>query len=354
MQAWCVRLSPRAPQHFHDASRASLPSPMRVTTRWVSPLQLPAPTGFIHTVRFSAFQSTATPRRRDIARCVLTLFDLGDFWSDLARTTVCARSTRALSDFRSLSLLLVSSHLINPIINLGWKKNQFNSRLATQSAALVQHGVSAKAGPAKAKAARAPVRAAAASSSSSSSSSEDSSTRRQALMGGVAAATCAMLPAGPALALSGFSIVKDTRDGYQFYYPVGWQEITVDGQDAVFKDIIEPLESVALNIYPTSRESLAEIGSPDEVAKTLVAKALAIPGAQAKVLKTAQRKDKEGHLYYALEYVTKTNSYERHALTTVTITQGKFYTLTTGSSERRWSKMKDRLQVVTDSFNVYY
>jgi hypothetical protein len=63
---------------------------------------------------------------------------------------------------------------------------------------------------------------------------------------------------------------------------------------------------------------------------------------------------KDGHLYYALEYVTKTNSYERHALTIVTITQGKFYTLTTGSSERRWPKMKDRLQVTIDSFNVYY
>ena len=57
-------------------------------------------------------------------------------------------------------------------------------------------------------------------------------------------------------------------------------------------------------------------------------------------------------MYYALEYM-RTNSYERHALTIVTITQGKFYTLTTGSSERRWAKMKDRLQTI-DSFNVYY
>jgi photosystem II oxygen-evolving enhancer protein 2 len=219
--------------------------------------------------------------------------------------------------------------------------------VATQSAALVQQRVkvSAKASAKAPRAVVAPVRAAAA---------KDASSRRSAILGGVAAATAALAPAKPALALSGFSVVKDTRDGYQFYYPVGWQEITVDGQDAVYKDIIEPLESVALNIYPTTRENLAEIGTPDEVAKTLVSKALAVPGSQAKVLKTAQRKDKEGHLYYALEYVTKTNSYERHALTIVTITQGKFYTLTTGSSERRWLKMKDRLQTTIDSFNVYY
>ena len=76
--------------------------------------------------------------------------------------------------------------------------------------------------------------------------------------------------------------------------------------------------------------------------------------ALVEVLKTAERKDKEGHLYYAFEYVTKTNSYERHALTIVTITQGQFYTLTAGSSERRWEKMGKRLQTVIDSFNVYY
>jgi|TARA_B100001142_G_C14210561_1_gene607437 photosystem II oxygen-evolving enhancer protein 2 len=179
-------------------------------------------------------------------------------------------------------------------------------------------------------------------------------TRRQAVLSTAALSASLLTNAKPAHALSGFSVVKDTRDGYQFYYPVGWQEISVDGQDAVYKDVIEPLESVALNIYPTQRESLTDIGSPDEVANTLVGKALAVPGAQAKVLKTAQRKDKDGHLYYFLEYVTKSNQYERHALTIVTITQGKFYTLTTGSSERRWPKMKDRLQTVIDSFNVYY
>ena len=90
------------------------------------------------------------------------------------------------------------------------------------------------------------------------------------------------------------------------------------------------------------------------MANTLVAKALTGQGALAKVLKTAERTDKDGHLYYAFEFVTKTKSYERHALTVVTVTQGKFYTLTTGSSEKRWPKIGNRLQTVVDSFNVYY
>jgi photosystem II oxygen-evolving enhancer protein 2 len=160
--------------------------------------------------------------------------------------------------------------------------------------------------------------------------------------------------AGPAHALSGMNAVKDPREGYEFLYPVGWQEIQVDGQAAVYKDIIEPLESVALNVYPTQRESVKDIGTADEVAKTLVGKALTAPGAQAKVLATSERTDKDGHLYYQFEFVTKTQSYERHALTVVTVTQGKFYTLTTGSSEKRWKKMKERLLATVGSFSVYY
>ena len=175
--------------------------------------------------------------------------------------------------------------------------------------------------------------------------------RRAALGVGVGVA-CSNV--SPALALSGMNAVKDTREGYEFLYPVGWQEIQVDGQQAVYKDIIEPLESVALNVYPTQRKSVAEIGTAEEVAKTLVGKALTAPGAAGKVLATSERTDKDGHLYYQFEFVTKTKSYERHALTVVTVTQGKFYTLTTGSSEKRWGKMKERLNATVGSFNVYY
>ena len=149
--------------------------------------------------------------------------------------------------------------------------------------------------------------------------------------------------ARPALAISGMNSTKDTREGYEFLYPVGWQEISVDGQQAVYKDIIEPLESVALNVYPTQRESVREIGTPDEVAKTLVGKALTAPGAQGKVLATSERTDKDGHLYYQFEFVTRTKSYERHALTVVTVTQGKFYTCLLYTSPSPRDKRQSRM-----------
>ena len=185
-------------------------------------------------------------------------------------------------------------------------------------------------------------------------SSTTTTRREHAVAMACASAVMTMTMARPALAISGMNATKDTREGYEFLYPVGWQEISVDGQQAVYKDIIEPLESVALNVYPTQRESVREIGTPDEVAKTLVGKALTAPGAQGKVLATSERTDKDGHLYYQFEFVTRTKSYERHALTVVTVTQGKFYTLTTGSSEKRWNKMKERLTATVGSFKVYY
>lgn len=200
------------------------------------------------------------------------------------------------------------------------------------------------------------IKCSSASSSSTTTSEEDNTdfSRRQAVLSTAAGAFALTQNVNPSYALSGFNVVKETRDGYQFIYPVGWQEISVDGQAKVFKDIIEPLESISLNIYPTERESLKDIGTAQEVAETLVKQALSAPGALGKLLSAKERTDKDGHLYYSFEFVSKTKSYERHALTTVTITQGKFFTLTTGSSERRWDKMKERLNAANDSFQVYY
>jgi photosystem II oxygen-evolving enhancer protein 2 len=193
-----------------------------------------------------------------------------------------------------------------------------------------------------------------ASSSSRTRTARFLVSRREAVLSSCASIAMMTENVKPSFALSGFNVVKESREGYQFIYPTGWQEITVDGQAKVYKDIIEPLESISLNIYPTERESLRDIGTANEVAETLVKQALSAPGALGKLLSAKERTDKDGHLYYSFEFVSKTKSYERHALTTVTITQGKFFTLTTGSSERRWDKIKERLYAANDSFQVYY
>lgn len=54
--------------------------------------------------------------------------------------------------------------------------------------------------------------------------------------------------------MKGFSTMRDTGDGYEMAYPFGWQEVQVGGVDAVYKDVIEPLESVAVQARRSSSQ----------------------------------------------------------------------------------------------------
>lgn len=43
------------------------------------------------------------------------------------------------------------------------------------------------------------------------------------------------------------------------------QEVVIEGQDKVFKDVIEPLENVSVTMIPTSKQDIKEFGSPEQV-----------------------------------------------------------------------------------------
>lgn len=150
----------------------------------------------------------------------------------------------------------------------------------------------------------------------------------------------------------GFLLVTDKKDGYTFLYPFGWQEVIVEGQDKVFKDVIEPLESVSINLFPTAKEDIRDFGPPQEVGETLIKKVLASPTQKTKLIEATEH-DVDGKAYYTFEFVAQAPNYTRHALSTVCIGNGKFYTLTTGANERRWEKMKDRLKTVVESFQIF-
>ncbi|KAF8021965.1 hypothetical protein BT93_G2180 [Corymbia citriodora subsp. variegata] len=150
----------------------------------------------------------------------------------------------------------------------------------------------------------------------------------------------------------GFLAVTDKKDGYSFLYPFGWQEVVIEGQDKVFKDVIEPLESVSVNVIPTNKEDIRDLGPPEQVAETLIQKVLAPPSQKTKLI-AAKEHDVDGKAYYTFEFVAKAPNYTRHALSTISIGNGKFYTLTTGANERRWGKMKDKLETVVDSFKLF-
>ncbi|CAD7700879.1 unnamed protein product [Ostreobium quekettii] len=166
-----------------------------------------------------------------------------------------------------------------------------------------------------------------------------------AAVGGPAAADDAVkLP-------KGFNPVRDLNDGYQFLYPFGWQEVVVDGQDAVYKDIIEPLESVSVSVVATDKGDITDFGSAEEVAETLVSKVLSGPRTPATLKATSQR-EIAGRNYYSFEYDVNGVNYVRKSLAVVAVGNGRFYTLATGASQRRWSKMEDALKTVVKSFQL--
>jgi len=178
------------------------------------------------------------------------------------------------------------------------------------------------------------------------------SSRRSALLAATAFLTASAAAPLPSEAKGGFEVLKDPQDGYQFVFPFGWQEVSISGQDTVYKDVIEPLESVSVSYIPTDKQSISEYGDVKEVSYTLVRKVLTTVNQDVKLISCEERKDDGGRLYYDFEYTASTPRYTRHALASVTIGNGKFYTLETGSNERRWGKMKDKIARVQKSFTV--
>ncbi|KAL5554801.1 hypothetical protein UlMin_042202 [Ulmus minor] len=198
------------------------------------------------------------------------------------------------------------------------------------------------------------VRAQQPSSSSNLSSSQDRSGRRHVLTAGVIGSLVSLVNQNSlsfAAETKGFLGVTDQKDGYTFVYPFGWQEIVIEGQDKVLKDVIEPLENVSVNLFPTNKQDISEFGPPQQVAETLIKKVLAPANQKTKLIK-AEERDIDGKRYYTFEFVAQAPNYTRHALSTISIANGKFYTLTTGANERRWEKMKDKLHTIVDSFKI--
>ncbi|EOA24740.1 hypothetical protein CARUB_v10018017mg [Capsella rubella] len=176
-------------------------------------------------------------------------------------------------------------------------------------------------------------------SSSSSSNLQDKCQRRLVVTFGVVAPWISLLSRAPvsfaAESKKGFLAVSDNKDAYSFIYPFGWQEVVIEGQDKVYKDVIEPLESVSVNLIPTSKQTIKDFGPPKQIAETLIKKVLAPPNQKTTLVDASEARN-----------------YTRHALGVLTVFNGKFYTLTTGANERRWEKMKERLHTVVDSFKI--
>eukprot|EP00471_Norrisiella_sphaerica_P001254 CAMPEP_0184486414 /NCGR_PEP_ID=MMETSP0113_2-20130426/7896_1 /TAXON_ID=91329 /ORGANISM="Norrisiella sphaerica, Strain BC52" /LENGTH=248 /DNA_ID=CAMNT_0026868281 /DNA_START=49 /DNA_END=795 /DNA_ORIENTATION=+ len=179
----------------------------------------------------------------------------------------------------------------------------------------------------------------------------DQATRRGAMQGGIAS-TFSLL-AAPAFAKGpkGFNLHKDTGDRYQFLYPFGWEEIYVKGTDILYKDIIEPLETASVTVIQTEKSSIKDYGDLADVSTSLAEKVLTPAGQTVKIVKAAEKED-NGKTYYQFEFTAQNPRYTRHSLVSAAINNGKYYIFVTGSNEKRWSVMGERLQKVADSFKL--
>ncbi|KAL5219066.1 hypothetical protein ABZP36_019750 [Zizania latifolia] len=151
---------------------------------------------------------------------------------------------------------------------------------------------------------------------------EENSRRRTLLAAGAAVFLSWPNPAAfAAEAKKGFLPVTDKKDGYSFLYPFGWQEVVVQGQDKVYKDVIEPLESVSVNTIPTNKQDIRELGPPDQVAEALIRKVLAAPSQKTKLIE-AKENDVDGRTYYTFEFTAQAPNFTRHALGAIAIANG--------------------------------
>ncbi|NJK33829.1 MAG: photosystem II oxygen evolving complex protein PsbP [Oscillatoriales cyanobacterium SM2_2_1] len=150
---------------------------------------------------------------------------------------------------------------------------------------------------------------------------------------------------------AGLAPYSDSRDGYRFLYPNGWQETRSKGNlDVLLHDIIEPSENVAVLLSQlVSVKNLSEIGDAAAVGDRILHRIIApdLPDEAVKLLDTKQR-DVGGRTYYFLEYRLR----DRHAYAAMTTSRGNLYTLTISALESRWSRVSDLFYRVASSFTV--
>ncbi|MBE9179054.1 photosystem II reaction center PsbP family protein [Oculatella sp. LEGE 06141] len=156
-------------------------------------------------------------------------------------------------------------------------------------------------------------------------------------------------------ATAGLKPFINDYEGYKFLYPNGWIEVKVDnGPDVVLHDLIEETENVSVVISPVpDNKTLKELGTPSEVGYNLSKNAIAPPDSNRKAeLVNAEAREVGDKTYYMLEYAVKLPYQDRHNFASVIVRRGKLFTFNLSTTEERWERVKDKLQLVVNSFSV--
>ncbi|CAL9777276.1 unnamed protein product [Musa acuminata subsp. burmannicoides] len=192
-----------------------------------------------------------------------------------------------------------------------------------------------------------------ASSTDASLTEKDCLRRRQVLVG-LSSLTAALSRANFASAEDvpeNFRAFVDFTDGYAYYYPSDWRDFDYMGHDSAFKDRFAALQHVRVSFIPTEKKDIRDLGSMEEVIFNLVKNIYAAPN-QIPSIYEMQERTVDGKNYWTFEYELESPSFSRTAFATIAIGNGRYYTLVVGANERRWTRLRNKLKVVADSFKI--
>lgn len=168
---------------------------------------------------------------------------------------------------------------------------------------------------------------------------------------------CLSLVVGACSAGSNLRAYRDPSGAFAFAYPNGMVAVNLGpgkGPVVLLRDLVYETENVSLMIAPFDKgETIADLGSPDEVGQLVAEKIIAPEGSgrSAKLL-SAEAFERQEHPYYLLEYQTDMGSQLRHEVVTVTVRHHRLYTLTASTQESRWPQVQAAFRNVGRSLNV--
>uniref|UniRef100_A0A0G4G410 PsbP C-terminal domain-containing protein n=1 Tax=Chromera velia CCMP2878 TaxID=1169474 RepID=A0A0G4G410_9ALVE len=106
-------------------------------------------------------------------------------------------------------------------------------------------------------------------------------------------------------------------------------------------------------VDPLQVNSLKLIGSAEDVAKSVVRVEAEKDGAIAQSLKRAESFFKNNELYYLIEYESETSRYHNRFIVVLNIRKKSLYALTVQCKEEDYSSVKDQMEEIAKSFEVF-
>ncbi|XP_042512537.1 photosynthetic NDH subunit of lumenal location 1, chloroplastic [Macadamia integrifolia] len=183
---------------------------------------------------------------------------------------------------------------------------------------------------------------------------EEGYLKRRPILLGVGSLATTLIPASFGYAEEvpkNYEAFVDLSDGYSYYYPSDWREFDFRGHDSAFKDRYLQLQNVRVSFLPTDKSDIHELGPMDEVISNLVRHKFAAPSQRGTIF-DMQERTVNGKNYYTFEYELTSPIFARTAFATISIGNGRYYTLIVGANERRWRRVRNQLKVVADSFKM--